>query len=35
VRSFPSNLIAKAFDFEKAEFYEAPAEAAAPPKVEF
>jgi LemA protein len=35
VRSFPSNLMAKAFDFEKAEFYEAPAEAAAPPKVQF
>jgi LemA protein len=35
VRKFPSNLIADYFDFEKAEFYEAPAEAAAPPKVKF
>ena len=35
VRKFPSNLIANWFKFEKAEFYEAPAEAAAPPKVEF
>jgi LemA protein len=35
VRNFPSNLIANWFDFEKAEFYEAPAEAAAPPKVQF
>jgi len=35
VRKFPSNLIANWFDFEKAEFYEAPAEAAAPPKVQF
>lgn len=35
VRSFPSNLLANWFKFEKAEFYEAPAEAAAPPKVQF
>ncbi len=34
-RKFPSNLIAKAFDFEKAEFYEAPEAAAEVPKVKF
>ena len=34
-RQFPSNLIAKAFDFEKADFYEAPEAAAEVPKVQF
>ncbi len=34
-RKFPSNLIAKAFDFEKAEFFEAPEAAKEPPKVKF
>lgn len=35
IRRFPSNLVAKAFDFEKASFYEAPQAAAEPPKVKF
>ena len=35
VRSFPQNLAAKMFSFEKATFFEAPAAAKAPPKVEF
>jgi len=35
IRKFPSNMMAKAFDFEKASFFEAPKEAAAPPKVQF
>jgi len=35
IRKFPSNLIAKAFNFEKASFFEAPKEAAEPPKVKF
>lgn len=34
-RKFPSNLLANAFGFEKADFFEAPAEAAAAPKVKF
>jgi LemA protein len=35
VRSFPQNLVAKMFSFEKATFFEAPEAATAPPKVEF
>ena len=35
IRRFPSNMIAKSFDFEKATFFEAPEAAAAPPKVQF
>jgi len=35
VRSFPQNLVAKMFSFEKATFFEAPEAAKAPPKVEF
>ena len=35
IRKFPSNLIANAFDFEKATFYDAPAEATAAPRVQF
>ena len=35
IRSFPSNLIAKAFNFEKASFFEAPEATAEPPKVKF
>jgi LemA protein len=34
-RRFPSNLIARFFDFEAAAFYEAPAAAAEPPPVKF
>jgi hypothetical protein len=35
IRRFPSNLIAKAFDFEKASFFEAPEAATESPKVTF
>jgi LemA protein len=35
VRSFPQNLVAKMFSFEKATFFESPEAAKAPPKVEF
>lgn len=35
IRRFPSNLMANAFNFEKAEFFEAPEAAATPPKVKF
>ena len=35
VRSFPQNLVAKMFSFEKATFFEAPEAAKAPPRVEF
>ena len=35
VRSFPQNLVAKMFSFEKATFFEAPEAAKSPPKVEF
>lgn len=35
IRRFPSNMIAGFFDFEKAAFFEAPKEAAEPPKVSF
>ncbi len=34
-RKFPSNMIASAFDFEKAEFYKAPEQAKSAPKVSF
>jgi LemA protein len=35
VRSFPQNLVAKMFSFQKAAFFEAPESANAPPKVQF
>ncbi len=35
IRKFPQNLLAKTFDFEKKEFFEAPPEASTPPKVQF
>jgi len=35
VRSFPQNLVAKMFSFEKATFFEAPEAAKAPPRVDF
>lgn len=35
VRSFPQNIVAKMFSFEKASFFEAPEVAKAPPKVNF
>ena len=35
IRKFPSNRIAGSFDFEKASFYDAPAEAQAAPQVKF
>lgn len=35
IRTFPQNVIANMFGFEKAEFFEAPGEAKTAPKVEF
>ena len=35
IRSFPANLLAGMFDFEKAAFFEAPATAKATPQVKF
>ncbi|HDH57274.1 MAG TPA: LemA family protein [Bacteroidetes bacterium] len=35
IRTFPRNIIANMFGFQKADFFEAPAGAAAAPKVEF
>lgn len=35
LRQFPSNLIANAFKFEKASFFDAPEAAATPPQVKF
>ena len=35
LRTFPQNIIANFFGFERAEFFEAPGEAKAVPKVEF
>ncbi len=35
IRTFPRNIIANLFGFEKAEFFEAPEESKAAPKVEF
>jgi LemA protein len=35
IRSFPANLLAGSFGFEKAAFFEAPAAAKAAPQVKF
>ena len=35
IRSFPSNMLAKYFSFEKAAFFDAPEAASAPPQVKF
>ena len=35
IRTFPRNIIANMFGFSRADFFEAPEEAAAVPKVEF
>ena len=35
IRTFPRNIIANMFGFQKADFFEAPAEAETAPKVEF
>jgi LemA protein len=35
IRKFPQNIIANMFDFERAEFFEAPKEAKEVPKVKF